>query len=135
MSRLKLVARILLPLLAILSVVFVWSIVLPAHAIVVLSNLDAGDGTSSTIQDSNRRAAGFTVPAGNDYTLSAITFQLANIGSTARTVTTEIHADLNSRPGRILQTLSAIPLEAHTTSASYTTAPSLPVTLTAGKTY
>jgi hypothetical protein len=31
--------------------------------------------------------------------------------------------------------LSAIPLEAHTTSASYTTAPSLPVTLTAGKTY
>src|SRR5215216_3094444 len=134
MTRLKLVARILLPSLAIL-VVLVLTTVLPAKAVVVLSNLGAGDGISSTIKDSIRRSAGFTIPAGSDYLFNSVTLQLANIGSTARTVTVEIHADLNGRPGRILQTLSTISMAANAASASYLAVPSLPVMLAAEQTY
>ena len=74
-------------------------------------------------------------PPGIDFTFNSVTLQLANVGSTARTVTVEIHADLNGSPGRILQTLSVINLTAKTTSASYTFVPSTPVTLSAGQTY
>ena len=131
----RLASRILLIVLVIIGIGLVLVTVQPAKAVVVLSNLSSGDGTTSTIKENTRRAAGFTIPAGIDYTLNSVTLQLANIGSTTRTVIVEIHADLNSDPGEVIATLPLINLEANVTSASYITTVTSTLTLTAGKTY
>ena len=106
----------------------------PAQAIVVLSNLTADDGKSSTIRPTTKRAAGFTIPTDSDFRLNFVTLQLANIGSKDRSVVVEIWSDADKNPGELVQALQPI-LLAPEAAGNFTTEPLAALTLEAGKTY
>ncbi len=127
-------SHLLLLLLTTLGIGLALLNVKPAQAVVVLSNLTTGDGKSSTIRPMTKRAAGFTIPADNDFTLNFVTLQLANIGSSDRSVVVEIWVDGNKNPGELVETLHPISL-APDAAGNFTTEPPTPLTLSAGKTY
>lgn len=119
----------------VIGLVLVLIVALPASAIDVFSNTGGSDGTASTVNTTTNVAVGFTVPSGNDYTLNSITLQLANPGSTARSVTPAIYTNSGGNPGTLIQSFNAINLAGSATSAGYTVSPAAAVTLTNGQTY
>ena len=135
-SRSKLVPRYVeILLIVLMSAAFTLSVVATVKAVDVFSNTSATDGTASTVNASTVRAVGFTVPAGNDYTLNSLTLQLANPGGSARSVTPALYNDNSGNPGTLVQTFDIMNLAASAASASYTSSPSAAVTLTNGTTY
>jgi uncharacterized repeat protein (TIGR01451 family) len=114
-------------------VVLACAIAQPAAAqVTLISNLDGNDATQSFgLDDSRNKGMGFTMPAGDDYTLEYITLRLETASGIAPIV--ELWTDAAGVPGAVIETLSN-PSFAPSGIANYDFT-STGTTLTAGASY
>lgn len=100
--------------------------------VTLISNLDGNDGTQSAgLNDTRNKGMGFTLPAGDDYTLDYVTLRLDTAAGIAPIV--EIWSNAGGVPGAAIETLSN-PTFAPSGIANYDFTSS-GTTLTAGETY
>jgi uncharacterized repeat protein (TIGR01451 family) len=71
----------------------------------LISNLDGNDGTQSAgLSTTRNKGMGFTMPAGQDYTLDFITLRLETSGVTTPVV--QIWTNVSGLPGTVIETLA-----------------------------
>jgi hypothetical protein len=109
---------------------------------VIISNLPGNDGTSTFLNAPaggangggvhDSKAAGFTMPAGDPWTLDFVTLRL-HFFDTASVPMVQIYSNVNNNPGTLIQTLTAPPFTVTTDQFDFT--PATPLTLAGGETY
>ena len=73
---------------------------------VLISNLDGNDATqSAALSDTRNKGMGFTMPAGQDYTLSHVTMRLDTSGAGTNPVV-QIWTNASGLPGSVIETLT-----------------------------
>jgi hypothetical protein len=114
-------------------VLFACLVVQPVSAqVTLISNLDGNDGTqSANLNDTRNKGMGFTMPAGDDYTLDYVTLRLETAAGIAPIV--EIWSNAGGVPGAAIETLTN-PTFASSGIANYDFT-STGITLTAGESY
>lgn len=108
----RVAAVVVVAVLALLSVQ-------PLHAqTTLISNLPGNDGTqSATLNDTRNKGMGFTMPAGQDYTLEYVTLRLRTSAAGATPIV-EIWTNSGGVPGAVIETLTG-PALAPSGIASY----------------
>ncbi len=105
-----------------------------ASADVILSNMPGNDGTQSAALQAGRiKAMGFSMPAGDDYTLNNITMRL-DVSSTGVQIWVRIFDDVGGLPTNELATLDVSPITG-LGIADYVCTPQAPFTLSGGTNY
>lgn len=93
--------------------VLVMSMAAPVAAqTVLISNLPGNDGTQSAgLDDLRTKAMGFTMPAGQDYTLQYVTLRLETAAAGATPIV-ELWTNSGGQLGALIETLTSPPLAA-----------------------
>lgn len=129
--------KIAFPLLAASSTLVLWGGVTatPSYALGFFGNLPSNDGGLSAMNTNNVTAVSFTLPTGNDYSLSSVILRLGSYNSGDTPVLTIRNDTGGSNPGSTVLASFTNPTPLGAAILNYTFNPSSAFTFQAGTKY